>query len=155
MDEIGIDIRLGFEDEYILALPFRVNNGRFQGQLLWYCYPEELKKIGNALSPFPEKVPDEYLFEVGSPKPEDNMVFYFMLRAYTYDLGGHCALEIAIKINWDKPKQEECRFSIEAEPWAIHRLGELLKEFSTLKYSYLKWSLNSDNDLLIENKTKP
>jgi hypothetical protein len=47
---------------------------------------------------------------------------------------------------------EECKFSIEVEPWAIHRLGELLKEFSTLKYSHLRWSLNPDNDLLIEDK---
>jgi hypothetical protein len=152
MDEIGIAITLGFEDESMLCLNFKANNGRFQGQLPeWYCYPSEIEKIGTALSSFPSGVLDEYLWEVGSAKPEDRHLYYFAIRAYTFDKAGHCALELTMKLNQDKPAEAECHFSIVAEPWAIHRLGELFKKFSTLKYSSLKWSLNPDNDLLGEN----
>ena len=50
----------------------------------------------------------------------------------------------------DAPDEGECRFSIMAEPWAIHRLGELILRFSDSKYCALKWSLNSDDDELVE-----
>jgi hypothetical protein len=152
MEEIGIEINLGYEDDTMLCLQFTANNGRFQGQFLWYCYPNELKEIGNALSTFPKKVPDEYLFELGSPQDRVNYLYNFALHAYTYDKSGHSALEITIKVNYDKPEEEECRFSIKAEAWAFHRLGEQIIEFSKLKYSLLKWSLNPDNDILLENK---
>jgi hypothetical protein len=150
MNEVGIEIKLGFEDEHMLNLIFTAYNGRFQGQLEWYCYPEELKEIGSAFSPFPAKIPDDYLYENGKPENDIVYLYYFAVHAYTIDRSGHCALEITIKANWDKPRQEHCSFSIEAEAWAIHRLGELLKKFSTLKYSFLKWSLNPDNDLLVD-----
>jgi hypothetical protein len=146
MDEIGIEIQLGYEDDYILDLTFTANNGGFQGKVQWYCNPDDLKNIGEALSPFPNKIPDEYIFDV------DTNWSHLSIKAYNFDRSGHCALQIYINNNKKNPDEGECRFSIVVEAWAIHRLGELLKKFSTLKYSYLKWSPNPDNDLLVENK---
>jgi hypothetical protein len=142
MDEASIELRLIFQDDTLLWSEFKANNGSFKGQLEWYCTPSELEEIGKALSPFPNKIPDEYMYDW----------FCFAIKAYTYDRSGHCALQIYINNNKKKPEELECRFSIVAEAWAIHRLGELLKKFSTLKYKSLKWSANSeDDDLLVEN----
>jgi hypothetical protein len=142
MDEIGIEINRSYADIDGLVLGLEANNGRFYGRLdEWLCQPEDLKQIGEGLSPFPSKIPDEYIYRT-------ELLHYLMLRAYTTSKTGDCAIEIAIK---DTETQEECRFSIKAEAWAVHRFGELLKNFSTLKYSFLRWSLDPDNDLLVKN----
>jgi hypothetical protein len=139
MDEIGIEINRPSHGVDDILLELKANNGRFYGRLdEWFCNPEDLIRIGQSLNSFPSKIPDEYIYKT-------ELVHYLMLRAYTTSKTGDCALEIAIK---DKETQEECRFSIKAEAWAIHRLAELLKNFSKMECSFLKWSLDPENDIL-------
>ena len=78
-----------------------------------------------------------------------------MVRAYTTDNQGHTALQVVMNNKDDAPDEGECRFSIMVEPWAIHRLGELVLKFSDSKYFALKWSLNPDNDELVEWEQLP
>jgi hypothetical protein len=137
-----IEIRIvDFDDP--LTIEFRAYNWIFQGELRCYFSHVNFEKIGKALSPFPNKIPDEYIWD------DDNDLDHLSIKAYTFDRSGHCGLQIYINNKQHEPEELECRFSIVAEAWALHRLGELLKKFSTLKYSYLKWSPKSEEDDLL------
>jgi hypothetical protein len=149
MDEIGIRI-VRYEQLYpeVLNL-FWASNGLFQGGIRFYFERGHLKRMGKALSSFPDKIPGECSYSIGSQHPDDKSS-YLILRAYMADNQGHTALQVVMNNKDDVPDEGECRFSIMAEPWAIHRLGELLLKFSDSKYCALNWSLNSDNDMLEE-----
>ena len=155
MQTIGIQLkRYPYEEPYNLNLVFSANSGRFNGSLVYFCSVDNLKELGMALRSFPKKVPDEYLYQIGSPRPEDNCAYYFALRAYTVDMSGHCALQIVIDNRQDKPCEGQCRFSIKAEPSAINRLGGLLLTFSELKHRSMTWSLSGKSDRLVENRNE-
>ena len=149
MYEIGIRI-MRFEQ----VVPeesnlFWASNGLFQGGIRLHLDRGHLERIAKTLSPFPDKIPGECSYSIGSKRPDDNSD-YLMLRAYMADNQGHTALQVVMNNKEDGPDEGECRFSIMAEPWAIHRLGELILRFSDSKYCALKWSLNADNDELME-----
>jgi hypothetical protein len=155
MRKIGIQLkRYSYEEPCNLHLVFSASNGRFSGSLGYYCNTDNLKELGMALRSFPKKVPDDYLYEIGSTRPEDNCAYYFALHAYTTDMSGHCALQVVIDNKRDKPYEGECRFSIAAEPLAINRLGGLLLTFSNLKHCSMAWSLSGKSDCLVENENE-
>ncbi len=65
----------------------------------FYCNTEDLITIGQALQNFPLKIDDEFRYERGSENPRDRCYDYFLLRAYTTDSVGHCAIQFAINIS--------------------------------------------------------
>jgi hypothetical protein len=140
--------RYPYEEPYHLHLKFSASNGLFDGSLEYFCNANDLKEIGEALRSFPKKIPNEYIYQIGSP--EGNFACYFSLRAYITDLSGHCALQIVIDNNQKGTDEAECRFSIKAEPSAINRLDELFLTFSKLKHSELNWSLSGETDCLVD-----
>jgi|GEM_PF-831694 hypothetical protein len=153
LDVPGIEIiRRPCEEPHYLHIIFTARNEGFQGHLEFYCKPSDIEQIGKALIPFPKQIADEYVFNYGSSNPSDRFAYYFSLGAYIFNNQGHSALRIIIIDFTKRPEKEECHFSIIAEPWAIHRLGVLLVEFSKLKHSVLKWSLNPDDNALLENE---
>ena len=141
--------RYPYEEPYHLHLEFVVSNGSFSGATDIYCGVEELKEVGQALQKFPAKVGDEYRYEYGSEKPEDRFYRYFLIRAYTTDAVGHCALQFAINQNSDEPNEGMCRFSLWAEAASINRLGVLFEKFAELQHLELRWS--PDEALLFED----
>jgi hypothetical protein len=121
-------------------LEFAVCNGTFSGSTDIYCGVEEMKELGKALQKFPATVGDDYRYEYGSAKPEDRFYRYFVLRAYTTDSVGHCAVQFIINQNFGEPDEGECRFSIKAEPASINLLGFLFEKFSELRHLEFRWS---------------
>lgn len=132
--------RYAYEEPYQLHLEFVVSNGGFRGAADIYCGVEELKEMGRALRRFPAKVGDEYRFEYGSEKPEDRFYRYFLMRAYTTDAVGHCAIQFVINLNSVEPNEGACRFSLRAEAASINRLGVLFEKFSELRHLEFRWS---------------
>ena len=152
MRTIGIQIkRVPYEEPYHANLVFSASNGVFDGFLEYYCNASDLKDLGKALRAFPKRVPDTFSYEIGSTKPEDNFAYHFALHAYTTDNSGHCALQVVIDNNQARPDEGACRFSIQAEPAAINRLGDLLTEFAGLKHHELIWTVSGKGDALVEN----
>ena len=150
MKTIGIQIkRVPYEEPYHVNLVFSASNAVFDGSLEYYCNASDLEDIGKALRSFPRKVPDAYSYEIGSSRPEDNFAYHFALHAYTTDNRGHCAIQVVIDNNQDRPDEGACRFSILAEPAAINRLGNLLMEFAKLKHHELNWTVSGDGDSLV------
>ena len=153
---IGIQIkRFPYEEPYHVNLHFSAYNGTFKGFLEYYCAASELKDIGEALCAFPRRVPDAYSYEIGSTKPEDNFAYYFALHAYTTDNLGHCAIQVVIDNNENRPYEGACRFSIQAEPAALNRLGGLLTEFAELKHHELDWTVSGEGDSLTKIELWP
>lgn len=141
MDEVGIEIERSHPGEYNWErILFSASNGDCQGDTFLDCGIGNFEEIGKALSLFLKKSPDEYSYTLESEWGGGD----FTLHAYADKLG-HTNLEITIKSAHD-----ERRFLIPVEPAAIHRLGELVLEFSRPKYRLLRWSLNPDNDALVE-----
>jgi hypothetical protein len=130
-----------YEEPDHTQLEFSISNGLFSGRTDIYLAAEDIAEIGKALKQFPSGVPDKYIYEHGSENPADNIYRYFLLRAYTTNNTGDCALQFAINQNAKEPNEGTCRFSIRAEPAAINRLGELLERFSKCEHTFLKWTL--------------
>jgi hypothetical protein len=133
--------RYPYEEPYLTQLRFFVSNGFFSGATDIYCDVEEIAAIGTALEFFPKKVSDEYTYEYGSEDPAKEFYRYFLLRAYTTDQAGHCALQIHINLNEKEPEEGVCKFSMRAEPAAINRLGKLFMSFSKLAHLEFHWNL--------------
>ena len=140
MEPLIIVRRYPYEEPYHAHLEFVVSNGDFSGSTDIYCNVEDLKEIGQALQKFPAKVGDEYRYEYGSEQPEDRFYRYFMMRAYTTDSVGHCAVQFIINQNSHEPNEGVCRFSIRVEVASINRLGVLFEKFSELRHLEFRWS---------------
>ena len=132
--------RFPFEEPYHAHLEFEVDNGSFVGQTDFYCNTREIAEIGNSLLTFPKRIGDEYVYRNGSDDPKDNCYRFFLMRAYTVGLLGHCALQFTINANLQEPADGMSRFSICADPADLARLGELFSEFAKLKHLELVWS---------------
>lgn len=129
-----------YEEPYHLQLEFFVSNDGFSGTIDFYCNAEDLKEIGISLQNFPSKIDDEYRYELGSENPKDRWSMYFLMRAYTTDSVGHCAIQFAFNINAVEPNEGICRFSIRTDAAAINRLGVLFEKFSKLEDFEFEWS---------------
>ncbi|MEZ5690995.1 MAG: hypothetical protein R3D71_04945 [Rickettsiales bacterium] len=132
-----------YEEPYHTQLEIIVSNGIFSGKIIIYVVVDDIKTIGQDLRKFPQKIGDECKFECGltNHSDEDKWAYYFLLRAYTTDFSGHCAIQFIIDLNEKEPEEAMCKFSIVAESAAINRLGELLEQFSELNHMELQWNL--------------
>jgi hypothetical protein len=130
--------RVPYEEPNLLNIELSASNGVFAGTVDFYCGPGDLLEIATALSPFPTKIPDDYVFEYGSPGSGSNS--YLLLRAYTLGPLGHCGLHISMNRNCTPPNEGVCEFSIPAEPAALNKLGLLLRHFAQLEHLKLKWT---------------
>jgi hypothetical protein len=130
-----------YEEPYHIQLEFLASNGFFSGTTEIYCNVEDITTLGKALKNFPKKVGDEYSYEYGSEDPTKKFYRYFLLRTYTFDSAGHCALQIKINFNTREPEEGLCTFSIQAESAAINRLGELFEQFAKLEHLEMRWNL--------------
>lgn len=132
--------RYPYEEPDNIELRFYASNGSFSGEVDIYITPEEIIEIGSALRQFPSSINDEYLYTYGSEELANNFNRYFLLRAYTTNASGHCALQMCINSNRLTPEEGVCKFSIPAEAAAINRLGELLEHFGALEHLEIHWS---------------
>ena len=141
-NEGGIKIERSYPEPYEWErILFSSNNSAFQVDTLLDCGIRNFEEIGEALILFPKKSPDEYSFTLESEWGGGD----FSLHAYADKLG-HTTLEVTIQSR----AVGQCRISFTTTPSEIHRLGELLLGFSKPKYRGLKWSLEGDNDALME-----
>lgn len=138
-----------YEEPYALNLVISASNGMMRGTLGYYCDAEDLGKVGQELSVFPRGQEDSYLYELGSPRPEERFAFHLALRVWTLDSAGHCALQIVMNNNQPPPADVSCTFSFRVEPAAINRLGRLLTRFGELRHAELRWS-DTDGELMDE-----
>lgn len=141
--------RYPYEEPYLIHVGFFVSNGLFMGSTEIYFNVEDIAAMGDALKSFPKSVGDEYRYICGSEKPKAHESDYFMLRAYTTNAKGDCALQFAFDWNAQEPHEGSARFSIKAEAASIDRLADLLKKFSRLDHLQLRWT-TTDGELLKE-----
>jgi len=132
--------RFIYEELHPLHLQFSATNGVFSGSFDDYWGVGNLEEIGNGLTNFPKRIGDEYKYEAGSSRLEDNYAYHFILRAYTTGSSGHCALQFTINKNSSPPHEGICTFSIPAEVAAINRLGKLFCRFAKLEHHKFVWT---------------
>jgi len=142
-DSFIIVRRCPYEEPYHTQLEFVASNGAFHGRTDLYCAVEDLQEIGLALQKFPSRAGDEYCYEYGTEDPQVRFYRYFLLRAYTVDALGNCALQIAINLRAAEPEEGMCKFSLRADAASINRLGELFVQFAQLRHLEFRWSLRS------------
>ncbi|MCP3128360.1 hypothetical protein [Shewanella sp. KJ2020] len=132
--------RIPCEEPYHVQLAWSVSNGNLYSTFEYYDNAESLKVIGSRLEDFPRHVGDDFLYEIGSERPEDRFAYYFRLRAFTTNSRGGSAIQIRFCNNRELPYREISEFCIQAEPASINRLGRLFLEFSKLEKEYMEWS---------------
>ncbi len=137
--------RFPYEEPYHTELQVQASNGRYTGDINFYCAVDDLQEIGQSLIEFPSKVPDEYRYEYGSDDPTKRWYSHFMLRAYTTDAVGHCALQLVMNLNRAEPDEGSCSFSIKVEEAAqICRLGRLFQRLREKPATSFRWTLASE-----------
>jgi hypothetical protein len=132
--------RFPYEEPYHTHLDIEASNGAYAGAIDFSCGVDEIREVGEALGAFPSKVPDEYRFSYGSDDPEDRQDWHFVLRAYTTDAIGHCALQFVMNLNQTEPHEGLCSFSIPAEPVQIARLGRLFLRLHERASTRFRWT---------------
>ena len=136
--------RTPYEEPHHLHLHLSASNGTFAGTADMYRNTYEVRETGQALRRFPARVPDEVVSQYGTDDPGSRFYRLVRIRAYTLGRSGRSALQITLDLNEDEPSEGACRFSIQAEPAAINRLGELLVRFAELRHLELRWTLRPD-----------
>lgn len=131
--------RCPYEEPYHTQVTFHASNGLFMGTTDIYLDITDLEDIGLALEAFPRKVPDEYRFEHGSERAEDRFRRYFLLRVFTTDYAGHCAIQFRMNLNEPEPRDGKCTFSISAEAGRINRLGALFLRLHKSIRGEVRW----------------
>jgi len=131
--------RFPYEEPYHTQVAFQASNGLFMGTCDIYCAVADLQAIGSALEAFPRNVPDEYRFEYGSERREDRFSSYLLLRAFTTDSAGHCAIQFRMNLNEEPPRDGVCGFSILAEAGRINRLGALFLRLHKSSHGQIRW----------------
>ena len=132
-------IRHPYEEPYHLNLVMEATNGCLQGRLEFYCNASELIELADELETFPRHSSAEFLWELGSERPEDRFAHYFRLRLFTTDSVGHCAVQLRFNNNKDLPDREISEFCIKVEPSELKQLGKLVRKFSKLEHEALYW----------------
>ena len=99
-----------YEEPYHTQIEFLASNGVFACATDIYCSVDEIARIGRALHTFPSRIGDEYKYEYGSSELS-NFYRHFILRAYTTDRAGHCALQLKMNLNQAAPDEGICQFS--------------------------------------------
>jgi hypothetical protein len=110
MEPVIVVRRHPYEEPYHTQLEFVISNGLFTGSTDIFCSVTDLTSIGAALRKFPDKIGDEFRYEYGSESPEVRFYRYFLLRAYTANSTGHCAIQFRINQNSAEPNEGICQF---------------------------------------------
>jgi hypothetical protein len=131
--------RYPYEEPYHTQVVFHASNGLFIGSTDIYCGVADLEDIGSALAVFPRKIPDEFRFEHGSEQPGKRFYRFFLLRAFTTDSAGHCAIQFRMNLNKTEPEDGMCGFSIRTEAARINRLGALFLRLHKSSRGELRW----------------
>jgi hypothetical protein len=135
-------VRRPYEEPYHLNLWVTASNGSQSGALEIYSNATDLGEYAMALRAISNQAP-EALWELGSERPEDNLAFYFRLRAHMVAKTGQCALEIRFNNNRPAPERQISEFSIQALPADLDRLAALLELFGRLEHRKLSWHVTS------------
>lgn len=138
MEKSGIKIsRYPYEEPYHLNLRIEASNGRFSGNLEYYCNADDLKTLGQQLADFLGSRTDEIIYELGSEKPEDRFAFFLSLRVKAFS--GYCAVSVRLSNNRRCGDLEISEFSIRAEVASLNRLGRMFIHFGRLEHLGLHW----------------
>jgi hypothetical protein len=137
--------RFPYEEPYHAQLSIAASNGRYSGIIEIYCAVGQLRDIGIALTKFPAKIPDEYLFEYGSEDPKERWAYHLKLRASTVGSRGLSAIQFTMNLNREPPDEGRCCFSITpVEPAQIARLGRLFVRLEAHASGSFRWTLKDD-----------
>jgi len=123
-----------------------VSNGLFMGGIDFYCPVNDLHEIGKALKSFPRSVPDEYYYEYGGDDQikEHSWQRYFLMRAFTKDRRGRCAIQVIIDLKQEVPENGYCEFCIHVvEVAQLNRLGNLFHQLYEHERGEFHWNNNS------------
>jgi hypothetical protein len=128
-----------YEEPHHTQLEIIASNGRFSGAIDFYCNVQDIQLIGHELKRFPEKIGSDYYYRYGSKDSAGSAYRYFVLKAYTTNSCGHCALKFEFDLFEQDPNEGKSIFSIPTLPASLSRLGDLMVTFSELKHLELWW----------------
>jgi hypothetical protein len=135
-------VRVPYEEPHHLELHIEASNGLVAGTVEIYVTPDHLIRIADALESFPHTLSDEFVFELGSEKPEDRWGFYFLLRVFYTQLS-HCAIHMRLNNNEPLPNRQIAEFCMHITVPQLNDLGKRFRELAKLSESSLEWSPDS------------
>ena len=147
-----------YEEPYHLNLVIIACNGRAMGSLEFYLNRTDLDEVGEKLARFPKHEISNYLYELGSEKPEDNFGHFFKLFAFKRSvLPNECFLQFRFNNNrhldenaW-RHERQKADFWLTMTIESLNRLGQSMRDFSKLEHQRLYWTPENsilDNELI-------
>lgn len=138
MSEIRIKTVAIDEEDDSIQFEICFDNNHCSAKLRFYGYSNEFVKFGKCLSDFPKSFRDTVSFEHG--QKGSNWAHHLSIQAYCAQVNGHSALKISLTNNLGGPLFYHSEFHISAEPAAINRLGNGLKNWSPLVSQEFMWT---------------
>ena len=135
MDEHITITRHPYEEPYYTRLFISASNGLFSGYLQVFIDIDDLVVMADALEKFPLKAGEEYKYVLGSEDQPETYAYLFVFRAHTRDSLGHSAIDLSMM-----DFQGTAKFSIEADPLAINKLGKSLRRMKNFEKCQLVWT---------------
>jgi len=137
-----------YEEPHHLNLVIIASNGTAMGSLEFYLNRTDLDEVGENLARFPKHEISNYLYELGSEKPEDNFGHFFKLFAFKRSVLPNDNNRRLDKNAWrHEPQMSEFCLTMTVE--SLNRLGQSISDFSKLEHQRLYWT--AENSIL-DNK---
>ena len=146
-----------YEEPHHLNLVIIASNGHAMGSLEFYLNSTDLEDMGEKLTRFPKHEISNYLYEIGSERPEDNFGHFFKLLAFKRSIPpNECFLQFRFNNNKKHPDKNAWRhepqiseFCLTMTVESLNRLGQSISDFSKLERQRLYWTAE---DSILDNK---
>jgi hypothetical protein len=127
----------------LIHFGFSAGNGIFFAANEFYHNADFAAPFGQSLASFLARVGDTAQLEIGSM--DDRSAYFLRLRAYTFDVFGHSALEVIVDNRRTDQFLARAAFQIHCEIAALNRLGKRLLNWSPDQRTPFLWK-SSDSE---------
>ncbi len=136
--------RIPYEEPHLLELHWTIHGEETASYFELYDNAKILNNLANALSDFPKHSADNYLYQLGSEKPEDNFSYFFSLNIFMRNHRGHDAgMDVRFVNYQEHADTRTVDFRLYTNAPQLRILGELFEKFSKLESEILFWDTHN------------
>jgi len=132
--------RVPYEEPHHLELHWTIESEETSSRFELYDNATILSKFAKVFKNFPNHNEDEFIYQLGSEKSEDNFSYFFRLHIFLKNHRGHDAtLDVRFVNNQEYADTRIVDYRLYSTTPRLRKLASLFKEFSKLESRILYW----------------
>jgi len=132
--------RVPYEEPHHLELHWTIESDETSSRFELYDNATILSKFAKALKNFPNHSEDEFIYQIGSEKPEVNFAYFFRLHFFLKNHRGYDAtIDVRFVNNQQYADTRIVDYRLYSTTPRLRKLAKLFEEFSKLKSRILYW----------------